>query len=135
MLLVVVDTGERQGAEAWRLSDFDQRATTRAADWMQKPTTFEFTSDTAIFELFDQGCIESVPGIDVQDEMKVRVRNAARRQDHVRAPRELLWLVAKYSGTCHGYRRRSRWLNELDHAGRHTSELVRAVVGEDGHVS
>ena len=122
MLLVVVDTGEREGVEAWRLSEFDQRATTRAADLMQKPTTFEFTSDTAIFELFDQRCIESVTGIDVQDEMKVRVHDAARRQDHVRAPRELLWLVAKYPGTCHGYRRRSRWLNELDHAGRHTSE-------------
>ena len=48
-----------------------------AAGLMQKLLAFEFTSDTALFELFDKECprLMQVTGIDIQDEVKLRASN------------------------------------------------------------
>ena len=56
---------------AWRLGD-GPRAKSSAAGLMQKLLAFEFTSDTALFELFDKECprLMQVTGIDIQDEVK-----------------------------------------------------------------
>ena len=70
--MATLENGE--GLEAWRrlILEFDPRAWTRAADLTHRLLTFEFTGDTASFELFDKECLrlKQVTGIDIQDDVK-----------------------------------------------------------------
>ena len=71
---IVGNAGEGEGVEAWRrlVLEFESRAKSGVAGLMQKLLAFEFTSDTAFFELFDKECLglNQVTGIDIQDEVK-----------------------------------------------------------------
>ena len=70
---IVGNAGESEGLETWRrLLEFDPRAKLRGAGLTQKLLAFEFTSDSASFELCDKECLglKQVTGIDSQDEVK-----------------------------------------------------------------